>query len=302
MCALQYISNRGNLDNEFQLRKELNYSIVFINNTILEHIDKFFNDLMHCIWDTSSAFFTSTPLQVNQRFVTSDNFKLKETTRELCLCDGNGTQHCDIGRVGPIYPGETVSLSVEFSENILNFVIIARVEIRRDYSTSICGNDQLKLIELKSNECKALKLPIKHNKTWCELVLIITPLLSYYGYNKIFTQSYTVLLQPCPKGFSLHPQGYCQCDPILSSHIPSLTICDIDYQTIPRPANTWISAHTINNSHSYHISLHCPFDYCLPHSSQLKLSTPDSQCQFNRSGVLCGQCQHGLSNVPVSTC
>ena len=56
-------------------------------------------------------------------------------------------------------------------------------------------------------------------------------------------------------------------------------------------------SHTINNSHSYHVSLHCPFDYCLPHSSQLNLSTPDSQCQFNRSGVLCGQCQHGLSTV-----
>ena len=66
---------------------------------------------------------------------------------------------------------------------------------------------------------------------------------------------------------------------------------------MPRPANTWMSAHTINNSHSYHVSLHCPFDYCLPHSSQLNLSTPDSQCQFNRSGVLCGQCQHGLSTV-----
>ena len=29
----------------------------------------------------------------------------------------------------------------------------------------------------------------------------------------------------------------------------------------------------------------------------LTLSTPDSQCQFNRSGVLCGQCQHSLSAV-----
>ena len=68
-------------------------------------------------------------------------------------------------------------------------------------------------------------------------------------------------------------------------------------QTIPRPANSWISAHTVNNSHSYHVSLHCPYDYCLPHSSHLNLSTPDSQCQFNRSGLLCGQCQQGLSAV-----
>jgi len=68
---------------------------------------------------------------------------------------------------------------------------------------------------------------------------------------------------PCPKRFSLHPQGYFQCDPILSSYIPSLTNCDIDHQTIPRPANAWAFAHAINNSHSYHVSLQCPFDYCL---------------------------------------
>ena len=90
---------------------------------------------------------------------------------------------------------------------------------------------------------------------------------------------------------------YCWCDPILLSHIPSLTHCNIDDQTIPRPANSWISAHTVNNSHFYHVSLHCPFDYCLPHSSHLNLFTPDSQCQFNRSGLLCGQCQQGLSAV-----
>ena len=37
--------------------------------------------------------------------------------------------------------------------------------------------------------------------------------------------------------------------------------------------------------------------YCLPESSHLKLSNPDSQCQFNRTGVLCGKCKPGLSVV-----
>ena len=41
----------------------------------------------------------------------------------------------------------------------------------------------------------------------------------------------------------------------------------------------------------------CPFDYCKPYSFYLNFSTPDSQCQFKRSGVLCGQCQQGLSTV-----
>jgi len=135
------------------------------------------------------------------------------------------------------------------------------------------------------------------DKEWCELFIHVGSKKDPHGKYAVKIDKYTILLKPCPKGFTLYPQGYCQCDPILSSHVPSVTTCDIDHQTIPRPANTWISAHTINNSHSYYVSLHCPFDYYLPHSSQLNLSIPDSQCQFNRSGVLCGQCQHGLSTV-----
>jgi len=170
----------------------------------------------------------------------------------------------------------------------------ARIEIRRSYSGYICNNDKLNLLQIQLHECTPLKYTIKHNGSWCELSLLITPLQMF---SKPWKELYTIVLLPCPKGFSLHPQGYCQCDPILSSYIPSITTCDIDHQTLPRPANTWISGHTINNSHSYHVSLHCPFDYCLPHLLKFNLSTPDSQCQFNRSGVLCGQCQHGLSTV-----
>ena len=77
-----------------------------------------------------------------------------------------------------------------------------------------------------------------------------------------------------------------------------ITSCNINDQTIQRPTNSCISATTHNNSYTYHISLHCPFQYCLPHSSHLNFSTPNSQCQFNRSGLLYGHCQQGrLSTV-----
>ena len=38
-------------------------------------------------------------------------------------------------------------------------------------------------------------------------------------------------------------------------------------------------------------------DYCLPYSSNVNLLHPDLQCQFNRIGILCSQCQHNLSMV-----
>ena len=84
---------------------------------------------------------------------------------------------------------------------------------------------------------------------------------------------------------------------MLNCDVITVTTCNLADGTILRPTNSWISADTVNGSHRYHVSSQCPFDYCLPYSSYLNLSTPDMQCQFNRSGVLCGHCQQGLGAV-----
>ena len=67
--------------------------------------------------------------------------------------------------------------------------------------------------------------------------------------------------------------------------------------TILRPANSWIIAVKNNHAQLYKVSSNCPFNYCLQTASNINLSFPDSQCQFNRSGILCGHCQEGLSVI-----
>jgi len=89
--------------------------------------------------------------------------------------------------------------------------------------------------------------------------------------------------------------GKCECDYVLV--LVGVHTCNVNNQMILRPANYWITATTNNHSQSYMVSQKCPFDYCLSQSSYLALSNPNSQCQFNRSGLLCGQCQQGLSTV-----
>ena len=76
----------------------------------------------------------------------------------------------------------------------------------------------------------------------------------------------------------------------------TLLKCYIDDSAIKRSAITWITAHTQTNITKYLIS-ECPMDYCLPYSSKLNLLYPDLQCQFNRSGIVCSQCQYHLSMV-----
>ena len=73
----------------------------------------------------------------------------------------------------------------------------------------------------------------------------------------------------------------CECDSSMQSKLLPITNCNINDQTILRPANSWMTAETYNDSYAYHISPNCPFHYCLPQSSYLNFSTPNSQCQFN---------------------
>ena len=83
---------------------------------------------------------------------------------------------------------------------------------------------------------------------------------------------------------------------ILSLQTKIFVSCNIDQSAIRRPANTWITAHNQTQNTKYLIS-DCPMDYCLPYSSYVNLLYPDLQCQFNRTGVLCSQCQQPLSMV-----
>ena len=118
-------------------------------------------------------------------------------------------------------------------------------------------------------------------------MFLTTGPLTHQYYDAFYVQ-----LLSCPIGFTLQ-DGACKCDPFLPNKIKS---CFIDYSTIQCPANTWITALTQANDTEYLIS-DCPMDYCLPYSSYVNLLHPDTQCQFNRAGILCSQCQQHLSMV-----
>ena len=61
---------------------------------------------------------------------------------------------------------------------------------------------------------------------------------------------------------------------------------------------TWISYINDTEFIGYLVYPNCPFDYCLSTSPPVDLNQPngaDAQCAFNRSSLLCGSCQPGLS-------
>ena len=99
-----------------------------------------------------------------------------------------------------------------------------------------------------------------------------------------------VTLLPCPFGFQLlGDPGGCGC----LLHLSQVTgvTCDINTQSIHRPANVWIG----NYSGDIIAHPNCPLDYCKNEESNVRPTDQDHQCASSRSGILCGTCQQGLS-------
>ena len=154
-----------------------------------------------------------------------------------------------------------------------------------------------KIQKVRNSQCTSVNFTILANGTdTCELYLMKYPKFSS---PKTF-DGYFVKLHECPKGFILNEFKGCVCDPTLALGPLLITKCSLDHQAIFRPANSWISGYTTSdrrNHQTYLVTTHCPFDYCKPYPLFLNLSSPDLQCQFNRTGLLCGKCHSGLSAV-----
>ena len=112
-----------------------------------------------------------------------------------------------------------------------------------------------------------------------------------------------IFLLSCPLGFNLTGSpAKCDCVSVLAERDYK---CNITTQSIRRPKGVWIgyfeqslANFTIGYSNIKHgviLHTHCPLDYCRHQDLDLNLIHPDSQCQLNHSGLLCGECQSGLS-------
>ena len=84
----------------------------------------------------------------------------------------------------------------------------------------------------------------------------------------------------------------CVCNSVINN---TKQLCSAAWMPHPihRSGNYWFSY-----NHQYNCTLvhnNCPFDYCNISLVSLSLDESDLQCNLNRSGILCGQCQSGLS-------
>ena len=298
LCLFQYIS----LINSSAVKELLNhYSITVHHNHIINSNGfqlplqnnscyvSFCHFTTHCKWLSSAVFRNYSPEYINRQIIRNDEQDCNYH-KHICYCSNSKQVYCNIDTLGPVYPGQMLQTNlcnVCNNDNIT--VLYAEVHNAKLPSSTCKIAHQSQLINIIGNQSNTVNYTIlssRPNSNNCDLFLTATPFL-----NKIY-ESFYVQLLPCPIGFTLH-NGVCECDPILSEKIDE---CYIDQSAINRPANTWITAHAQANITKYLVA-DCPMDYCLPYSSNINLLHPDLQCQFNRTGILCSQCQHHLSMV-----
>ena len=97
----------------------------------------------------------------------------------------------------------------------------------------------------------------------------------------------------CPVGFSLQ-NGVCDCNEQLMklSESPKITItCSVTHRSVTRAGNAWLAL----DGGCVKALPDCPFDYCKLGSVTVTANNSDAQCDYGRTGVLCGECLGGHS-------
>ena len=207
------------------------------------------------------------------------------TPRIVCICDPNGHPDCTHWPITVlVYPGKVFSIpAIATGDEILSGAVPAsiKVQIPADYKAHLGVRQESQAL---GRACTNVTFSVSTSEQNIELLLSVE---SQFGAQ--VQRSIKLKLISCPIGFTLQgEQPRCGCAPRLDEHNCT---CNIEEFTFQCPLHTWIG----NHSDDIIVHKHCSLDYCIPKAHTILLKTLDDQCQFNRSGILCGGCQPGLS-------
>ncbi len=273
----------------------------------------------HCEgWKLGSSVF-----HIN-RTNNSDLSAITSDPLRACLCDRDGRPSCTtVFSSHTHYPGEPFQLSAVVVGDWFGTVsasVYAQLLPLNSNTGEVAGLGSLQQSQGGHLNCANLTYTIRSNSASVTLVLTAgsRPIQAYPScslisqvnkggrqYNssgaishllRSFPVFINVTLHPCPLGFMLSGEPYqCTCNTQLHNHhIP----CNLTTQTVQRSGTEWVNASFQKNvSDGVIVNMYCPNDYCKSETVDVNLKHPDTQCDFNRSGILCGGCQSGLSQA-----
>lgn len=251
----------------------------------------------------SKCDFSSVMLYTNKTsavdifntFIQDDNQHSKTSPissdpTQICFCINNKTQCADKTQQKSVFAGQRFEVSVvAIDQASLPIPAVFHTKLNyenRSYVTETrCTNKEYSFTS--ANYTKQIMLyPNSVSGETEELIINIT-------------------LKDCPPGFKLsNVSGKCECDHRLQrfASITDNINCNINTQAIFRTGqgagNFWVGV-SYNNETYDGLILHrnCPLNYCTRRRKWIHLSDSSEQCDFNRTGLLCGQCMEGESSI-----
>ena len=257
--------------------------------------------------------------------ITESSSSISSIPTRVCLCDSNSQQH-DCANVSTIfvtvsvYPGELFTMSAVIvgshfgsTSGSVNAQFLSHSQ-NHTVSSALRPNEYTQGVR-DHKQCTPLQYSVY---SACDHEVIILTAeggtVGLYGdrdalehdiqeYNALgiippsllTTPVYiNITLLPCPTGFNLtgDPPG-CECYSVFGANHIS---CDVTSGCVIRSGTQFVAAvFDGNETTGVIVHNHCPFGYCKPQQVTVDLNTPDSQCAFNRSGTLCGECKEGYS-------
>ena len=208
----------------------------------------------------------------------------------VCPCV-NGTIDCSIKSLHrEVYPGQIFNVSL-VTVGLCGGVSPGTVVVEHD--------EQIHLISATTTDytttsCTTLNYTVKLTTQIISNTTITLNIPDADIYN-IRPIEVNLAILPCPLGLVVDfTSGHCVCNNDIT-HVSGV-ICNTSWMPYPiqRSGNNWIY-HRFDYYNCTMAHIGCPFDYCLKLHVKFSLNESDLQCNYNRSGILCGQCIQGLS-------
>ena len=205
---------------------------------------------------------------------------------DICTCVDDLTDCTGFYHPEPVYPGGTLEVPV-IARGQRNGTTVAVVQVISTSSNFNVSN--LEIYQIVLNSCTSLQYTVQSR------AIGTTQEMKLYAEGPCppNTLSVTVNILSCPPGFQLsEAQSICIC----AERIQQFTnTCLIDNATVLRAQNGEFWVGYDNKSQGIILHPHCPFDYCTSNEVYLAVDDSDKQCNYNRSGLMCGTCSDNLS-------
>ena len=278
-------------------KKSLDFNtnpLIFVNNSAGIRGSILYGGLLEKCNFTSDRYtsmielFSTSILDVRRK--DKRGHSISSDPSQLCFCKTSELNCRDITQSRSIYPGQQVAVSVVAIDQ-------SGLAIPTLIHTQVHSGQNLTVSEIISYETEGNCT----NRNYSVTTKNVFNQLELYPNNRSGNTIHLIVnitFESCPIGFEQSNfTGECICDHRLWQYTNT---CDIDRQAILRNATRtfWIGVSSINGTvegyihHSY-----CPLGYCTSESKHINMHNPDKQCNYNRTGLLCGKCKEGLSLV-----